>query len=331
MDIQGKKILLYVSKFHGYEKKIKEALEKKGATVDYIDNKVHRLDPHATNGRFKVIRKFIYNYFNLIDFYVEKNVVPLIISKAYDVFFCINCYSVNQSLLNILRKNNSNLYSILYLWDSTHLFNWHSLTSHFDKIYSFDKLDCETYNYRYLPNFYIDTQHTLFYPDIDVFFVGTSNFDRKKVLDKIISQLKTDASLVYFIKLLEKKKLCPTKVKVLADQFIIHNIIPIDELDEYFIRSRVILDIECPFQSGYSHRLIYALSQNKKIITTNAHIKNEIFFDAAQIQIIDRKNPAVDIKWIKTNYTNISSSNFVKKYSLDNWINEILSGIQIDR
>ena len=59
------------------------------------------------------------------------------------------------------------------------------------------------------------------------------------------------------------------------------------KVQELLLDSNVVLDLPYPGQTGYTHRLIEALANGKKVITTNTLVKNERFFNPEQIHLID--------------------------------------------
>ena len=69
--------------------------------------------------------------------------------------------------------------------------------------------------------------------------------------------------------------------------------------------SKVILDIHNPFQKGLTQRPFDALGNGKGLITTNANIKKEYFYDENVIHVLNRKNPIINID-IFTNKTKMT-------------------------
>ena len=88
--------------------------------------------------------------------------------------------------------------------------------------------------------------------------------------------------------------------------------------------SDCVLDTDMQVQAGPTPRLIWALAQGKKVITTNSNIINMPFYDPNRILVIDRKNPIIDIDFLKNNapYKHIDS---LFKLRIDNWIKELIN------
>ena len=70
-------------------------------------------------------------------------------------------------------------------------------------------------------------------------------------------------------------------------------------------------------------RTIEILGLKRKLITTNKDIVNYDFYNSNNILVIDRDNPKFDISFIEKPYIELKEEIY-KKYSLENWILEIL-------
>jgi spore maturation protein CgeB len=89
-------------------------------------------------------------------------------------------------------------------------------------------------------------------------------------------------------------------------------------------RTVSVLDIELNIQSGLTMRTFEALGAGVKLITTNTKIIDEPFYDKNVAMVIDRINPDIDINFFNNNLT--VDKNF-RKYSFDNWLNNIFTKI----
>ena len=73
-------------------------------------------------------------------------------------------------------------------------------------------------------------------------------------------------------------------------------------------------------------RTFEVLASGKKLITTNASITDEPFFDPQRIRVIDRKNP-----YIPTSFVNAvipaMSEDFLNRYDLRSWVNDLLAPV----
>ena len=87
--------------------------------------------------------------------------------------------------------------------------------------------------------------------------------------------------------------------------------------------SKCILDSAQDNQNGLTIRVIETLGAKRKLITTNANIREYDFYKPENIYVYDNKFDFSDI-FFKSNYEEIDNDIY-KKYSLRNWLNELLN------
>ena len=88
--------------------------------------------------------------------------------------------------------------------------------------------------------------------------------------------------------------------------------------------SRVILDINHPLQSGLTSRTLESLGADRKLITTNAHVKKYNFYNSENIQVLGRTLPYLDKKLFNTDYKKPEEYVY-NYYSLNSWLINIFS------
>ena len=263
----------------------------------------------------------------------------------FDILLCINGYSLCKEFFRLLKVSSPKVRTIYYLWDSCSLYAFNKNFCYFDKCTTFDWVDAKKYRIDYLPMFWIPSniENSV---DTSVFFVGTIHSDRFHVLRKIIAQLDC-YKIPYYIKLFvpEKKGLLFKFMYFLdcikGDQsltkdiseimknssqynFVIHEHISLSEFNEKLALSTHVIDIEQPCQKALTPRTIQALSQNKKIISTNTWLKNTEFYNEKQILIIDRKNPIISKSFIEEPFRSNAVSEEILKLRIDKWIRVLL-------
>ena len=96
-------------------------------------------------------------------------------------------------------------------------------------------------------------------------------------------------------------------------------------MQDIFLNSKIILDIEHPNQKGLTMRTFESLGAGKKLITTNATVKEMDFYNANNIVVIDRDHPAIPMSFFKENYVKVDASTYAR-YSLRSWVTEIFVG-----
>jgi len=345
----GKRLLLITPRFYGIDEKIIERLEVLGFDVEWFENRNLIFDYHGTKSKLKFIRR-IYSLLFSPQKRNIKNELRKIENLKFDILFAINGHAICSYLFRRLKRINSEIYSVLYLWDSFNMYSWNKEIKYFDKVYTFDHSDSKMYGIEYKPNFHIKNANNYKDNKYDVFFVGKFSQFRLKQIDIILYQLK-ESSLKYFVKLwpaysvilhnrliykaLKTKNLNQIWINnyianfeavegLLNRDFILKNSLSYEEVYDKMLSSNVVLDLPFQEQQGFSHGLIQALANGKKVITTNQKIKEEVFFNHVQIQILNDKNPEIDFDWIKRE-SNFPTHKYFLNLELTEWLKSILN------
>jgi hypothetical protein len=199
------RILLITPQFYGIEKKIKSVLEQIGYEVKWIENKTILFDYHGTRSKFKLFRKLYFLLFSPQEKYLKSELRKIGDYKP-DILFAINAHVINYQSFRELKAYNPELVSILYLWDSSGMYEWGKEIKWFDNVSTFDPADAIKYDIPYRPNFYlknINSQNVV----NDLFFVGKYSIERKLLIDKIIEQ--TQGKVKFYVKLVPSYKIFP--------------------------------------------------------------------------------------------------------------------------
>jgi hypothetical protein len=340
------RVLLITPQFYGIEKKIKSVLEKLGYEVKWIENKTFLFDYHGTRSKLKLFRKLYFLLFSPQEKYL-KSEFRKIGNYRPDILFAINAHVINYQLFRKLKVINPGLVSILYLWDSSHMYEWGKEIKWFDNVFTFDPADAMKYDITYQPNFYLKNINSQSVVN-DLFFVGKYSRERKLLIDKIIEQ--TQGKIKFFVKLVPSYKIFPHNSfiyklfkdlklksnwigKYLANYEAVEGItrrdyltikaLKYEDVQGQLISSNVVLDLPFDQQSGYTHRLIEAVANGKKVLTTNSEILKEDFFNPDQIHLIAQHSPDLDIEWIKEK-TIFPVDKFFHNLELSNWLISIL-------
>jgi hypothetical protein len=343
------RVLLITPEFYGIEKIIKSVLEKSDYEVTWFENKTLSFDYHGTKSKFKFLRR-LYFLICLPKFRYIRKELKTVNNLKYDVLFAVNAHIVCNYLFRKLKNENPGLYSVLYLWDSFSMFNWTKELRFFNKVYTFDRDDSIKYKIEYKPNFYIKGNNNAIHKtEFDLFFVGKFSPERLTRIDKMLN-LSDDSEIQYFIRLwpgykmlfhnhfiygfIKKFNFKRTWVKdyilnyeafegIIRRDFLVTNSLDHEAVQHNLLCSNVILDLPYKLQTGYTHRLIEALANGKKIITTNSRIREEAFYDARQIRIIDEKNQEIDLNWIREKSTFPIQKNILD-LELSKWLKSII-------
>ena len=218
------------------------------------------------------------------------------------------------------------------MWDSLkNIPNVEKKFKYFDFISSFDRYDCMRYpqiNFR--PLFYCDEYRktTELKEEYDLCFIGTIHSDRWKILKELEKQaekkglrvfyyLYLQSGFIYWFYKIVKPEFWDTK----KTQFQFEKLSS-EEIAKEVEKSKIVIDIQHPKQVGLTIRMIEMIGMGKRVITTNADIRNYDFYTPTNISIIERKNPKLDMD-IDKDYDPPCESIY-KGYSLETWIYGVL-------
>lgn len=323
---QNKKILFLSPDFFSYDKKIKEAMEKKGFKVFMHDERCIRKP--ISKALLKVV-PFIFclrskrYYRKIIDEYREFD---------FDYILVIRCDMIPKSILVSFKKSFPRSKLCLYLYDSKkNIKGINKKISLFDFASSFDSDDCEKdKRLHFRPLFYTEDFVNKSLPiKYDLCFCGTIHSDRYYVINKVFNQAKNNGLKTILFSYLPSKFIY-YYYKFLAKGFrkakkndFSFTKKTINEISMIEGSSNVILDIQHPKQTGLTMRTIEMIGAEKKFITTNKNIIKYDFFDENNILVVDRKRPEIDMTFFDKKYVKIPE-HIYKKYSLDQWILDVL-------
>lgn len=95
-----------------------------------------------------------------------------------------------------------------------------------------------------------------------------------------------------------------------------------EDLSKFYNNTNTILDLVRDKQTGLSFRIFEAMAYQKKIITSNASIKDYDFYNPTNILILDENNLTIDPDFFLTPFIPIPNEIY-EKYTLDSWVNTI--------
>ena len=309
-----KKIVIVGPPSFGYLTKINEALTSFSdveSTIILIDkssfkykNLLHRL----LNSFSKVFLNK-----NLKKEYLNSFLIDSIKKLGHqDVIFMIRPDLLSPKTLNFLKTQSQSLTAFYY--DSTRRFPKKiDIINYFDTVYSYDKLDVETYNLKFLTNYIFDERENV---NFEQLFFNISTFDYRyqsmEELANYIDEKKWSKEiLIYGSNGLKSDSLT-----------LIHEQISVDVVADKINRSKIIIEIQRKEQIGLSFRVFEALGQRKKLITTNTDIVNYDFYHPQNILVIDEAAINIPEDFVNSPYIPISDK-VLDKYRLRNWTKKL--------
>ena len=332
-DLKGKKILLVG--LPGYPDGIIKKMKELGAEVDYIHDKPD--EGFATKSLGRIGVGFYQDKLN--DYY--KLVLTPLKDRDYDFVLVLRGEYTPVDSIKLLREYYPNAKMVLYIWDGLNKLNTKGIEKkwpYFDRVYTFDRVDYEANKDQisFLPLYYYDeylpaevksaNAEDLQY---DISFIGTGHDDRIRIIKNLMEQGKKEGlnvfsyfymphKLVYL-----KNKATNGEFKDVSEKDINYEMLPFETLYSTYADSRCVVDVENKGQHGLTMRSIEILGLKRKFITTNKDIVNYDFYNPNNILVIDRENPVLDMEFFNKPYEELDAEIY-KKYSIENWVLEVL-------
>jgi len=219
--------------------------------------------------------------------------------------------------LELLRKTMPNSKIIFWYWNTVSNDKYLNLIrSNCSNIYSFDKLDCENYNLKFIPQFYWDYKNLKSKKEIDILFVGQVK-NRISMIENLYKEFLKQGLNVFFYVTKSNSNDNSAHIELQEKS------IKYGEVVQLISKSKCILDLTKDGQTGLSLRPVEALFFQIKLITNNSHITDYDFFNENNICIINNKKQ--DFK----SFLNLKSKKIpqtiIDKYHINNWLNRIIS------
>lgn len=308
---------------YGYYKAITEALTKRGDDVSFIPDFDESIAKRA-------LRKLI--SIEAIQNKYIRNAIRNLIETHFDIIVIIRGYWYNSSTIEWMKNRYSHAKIIMYQWDplSISKFDKNALGM-CDMLFSFDKKDCNEYAMKYLPLFYKKlppTNGTANKNEYDFSFVGSGHSQRLYVLGQLINCFK-NRGYTYFVRVyinrieyLRGIILNKPGYKDFPKEYLSFVSIPKSVANDVVRKTRVVVDVHHPMQSGLSIRVMEVLGAGKNIITTNKTILEEPFYRKEAIGIIEDCHLPSNIEELLSNECSVD----VSLYEINNWINTLVPG-----
>jgi hypothetical protein len=329
MKLNGKKVLFIAPAFFGYEEKIADKMVELGAVVDFFDERSIKssLERALLKINPQIFRRKTMNYYNRI--------IERISGVDYDYILVIKCEMLPIQIIKKLRNLFRNATFCLYLYDSlNNIKGIKTKLDYFDRVLSFDMEDTNRHpKMIFRPLFFIDdykmTINNQKEYKFDISFIGTIHSDRYKVIKSIKDMADKNqyryflfcylqSNFMYFFYKLTKREFRNAK----KEDFNFSKIYS-SEIAEVIDKTKVVLDVQHPKQTGLTMRTIEMIGMHKKLITTNQSIKNYDFYNSDNIAVIDRDQIEIPKGFLDKSYQEIEEEVY-NKYSLENWIIDVL-------
>lgn len=326
--VAGKgKVLLVAPDFFGYAREMISALQRGGVDGVWYDDR-----PASTTLSKALIRISPVLQKNRSERYFDRVIDEARRQQITDVLV-IKGQAMSAGAIARLRAALPHARFTLYFWDSYRNMPRDSAykVQLFDRAFTFDPVDAASDpRLVYQPLFYLDEFARLprVEQDIDVFFFGTVHSDRYKVWKglrkalppglKVKQILYFNSRLVYWARRIADPSFWGSR----KSEFVFAPVSK-HELQALLARSKVVVDIERPVQSGLTIRTIEAVGARKKVITTNAFAERTDVFKKSNVLVIDRHAVTVPDAFFAAPFAELAPET-MEKYTLNGWLGRIL-------
>ena len=316
------KICLISFDFWNYDHHIVDALQKKGIEARHI---ILRDYKHTYPSFFHRIGNFFSKVFlnrNIKKIHRDNYVLnELAALGQQDQILVINPeiipLEIHKKIKQFTRRYIAYLYDSSKRYPVSHLLD----ADLFDTVFSFDLEDVKTYNLQPLTNYiYFEKENAAPSQEekYDCFTISSID-ERLETLNKVAEIFRQQKLVSHFIVVGKRK---PKELH--PDILFLEERLNQEEVHEKIKKSKAVLDLLRKDQTGISFRAFEALGFQKKIITTNVHIKSYDFYIPENILIIDPENPQISSSFLYNPYKKLPE-NIYNKYALDSWVEEVFA------
>ncbi|WP_407426653.1 hypothetical protein [Arcticibacter sp.] len=321
-ELFEKNILLFCPSFFEYEKYITTELEDLGARVFRFDERP--ANDFFTKALIRVDKRVISR--KVVRYYSEVLMEMRHLGVHIDYVLFVNPEAVDASILNEIKTIYKDALYILYMWDSfRNKKKTKELLPFFDLKYTFDPEDARMYGLQLRPLFFIKPySFARSVQNYDLLFIGTAHSDRYEFVKKLVARTKKQLVIKSYFYLSSRilflvKKLRDISFWKVRYSDISYRALSHSENANLMHQSKVILDINHPQQLGLTMRTFETIGSQRKLVTTNADIRNYDFYNENNVLILDRENPVIDEAFFDKPFLPYSSD-ILFKYSIKGWI-----------
>lgn len=322
------RVLMLAPPFFGYRDDVAAEMRRRGVEVDLMG------DRPSDGVAFRSLAKVSYGLVQpLIDRHLEA-VLARVRGTRYDVVFALGGMSWCFDLPQTRRiREESGARTALYLWDSAeNCQRAGAAAPAFDRVLSFDPLDCERRGFGFLPLFYA-FDPPRFPPgepyEYDACFVGSvhqvSKFLRVK---SIVDRLEAEGARVlkhYYVPSRSAAALRRAQVPEYREVELTTRPLSRAETLAAYARSRALVDSPQAGQRGLTIRTIESVGMNRRLVTANAGVRAYDFFAFGNVVVDDG---GADISSVMTDPEPYPDA-VRGSYSVRSWVGRVLEELGV--
>lgn len=318
-----KKALFIAPTFFGYYQGIIVELEKRGFSVVHFDDRPSNSFFSKTMIRLNkgLMKRSIDKYFSKI--------LETIRGEKIDLVFFLLAQSFSAKHVAELKKEHPEADYVFYAWDAVSNFpNIAENAPLFNRVYTFDDKDAAKYGYTLLPLYYSNPVEEK-EADFDFSAVLTIKKGKYARYKSIVKQIPDSVKPKGYEFLFIQSKLVYLYYKLRYKEFkgarkseFSFKKMPVPEFYDILNRSKVVIDCQMAGQTGLTMRTFEALHAGKKVITTNANVKNYPFYCPENIFVIEEGGSPIPESFFSTPFDQTHA--LTEEYSLSHFVDTIL-------
>lgn len=247
--------------------------------------------------------------------------------ETFDTVLFIQVHQLEDELVARYRQVFASARFILYYWDSLRTHDYRPYLRHFDAAWSFDPEDVrQDSRLSYLPLFYCEQFHALrARTDFshDLVFIGTAlNLQRYERVEQfrewarragiVFHDYLYVSPIFYLRQLLRGRRLRDVHFRTMSAE----------QLLDLYGSSRAILDLPGNHQAGFTMRTFEALGAGRKLVTTQASVAGQPFFDPKAVFVLGLHGEFPPKAFLRTTTPPPSG---IERHALQQWLVHLLS------
>lgn len=238
--------------------------------------------------------------------------------EEYDIII-IHANQINRTVPRTLRKKGFDHRIIYWYWNPVcNSISPKKISRKYCELWSFDVNDCKKYDMKYNSTYYFNCLNAIENDVIyDMFFIGRDK-GRYETIRCLESEIQ---SMGYSTNFMIIKNATSPSFGMFS------KFLPYKDVIDFVKKSKCIVEFNQEGQMGLSLRVMEAIFYDKKIITNNHSIKNEVFYDENRIFIINDYNHKDIKKFINLDYCKIDDS-IKEYYDFKNWISRFVKEVE---
>lgn len=326
--------LIIAPAFFGYEKDIVVEFERQGYDTTLIDER-----PSNSPAARAILRLRMSSLGSRIDKYYRRKRAELA-GQRFDLVLVVKAEAMPRWFLQSLRQTNPNARFVFYSYDAlSNVKNCLGLLDCFDELFSFDSGDVEARpEFSYLPLFYtsefapLPPSEAVHSRRFTLSFVGTLHSERHAFVKSFFADRSGTFAFFYVqarwyfavVKYLTREHSGASWSDVSFEK------LSRRQVAEIFRESAAVLDMPRSGQSGLTMRTFEVLASGSVLVTTNAAITREPFYDPKRIIVVPGQIPHFVPADVLAELDSISPPfgppESFDRYSLESWVKAIVEG-----